>query len=319
MGTWGYSITENDTALDVYGDYIDRLNAGLSQTEIERVLREEFGEALADEDDAVNVELAIAKAQWDCGHVTPATIDRIEALINSDAGMALWEESGTKAAAKRRKVLGVFLAKLRTTNPRPKKPRKPVLRKPIFSPGDCLALKHPTSGKYAAAIVLLSPIEHPRPGQDTYGVNCVGFLDYYAGEVPTAQVFERREWLYVEVPYRKFQNHWIIAVDHANAQLWAIGKRKSVIEKLGHTEVSVVGKTNLRDNEGLEETFSASWSLTTGFERIYDRYAAAKLTPDLHRWRSTADFLAHHPDFQEELLKIGMRHEQSVFDLTPLG
>jgi hypothetical protein len=321
MGTWGYSITEDDTALDTYDEYLDYFNANKSPKQIEAELRKSFADALADEDDAVSVELGMAKAQWDCGHVTPAVVKRIKKLIDSDAGMALWEEAGPKAAAKRLKVLDAFLEKLQSPNPKPKKPRKPTSRQPIFQPGDCLALKNHETGKYAAAIVLLNPIEEPRPGQDTEGVNSLGFLDYYSAKLPSMKVFESREWLYVKLPYPDAPDEWVIAVAHPAALLWNVMHSKKVVEKFGHSkpDVTVVGQVKLQRDEGLDETFTVHWEITDNFERVFKAYAAVKKNPKAKLRRSVAEMFKHHKKLKKDLEKAGFHFPEMKFDLSPLN
>lgn len=320
MGSWGYSITENDTALDVYDEYLDHHNAKLAAKKIEAAIRKSFSEALEDDDDAVNVELGLAKAQWDCGHVTPATIKRIEKLIGSDAGMALWEEAGAEAAEKRRKVLSTFLAKLKTTNPRPKKPRKASAREPVFKPGDCLAFYDENAGKYAAALVLLSPIESPKPGQDTYGVNCLGILDYFEAKVPDRKVFEERQWLYIQSPFVRCKDDWVIAVDHPNALLWKIvnDKKRAVKFEKRLPQVTVVDRIKLTPDDAREQSFTMQWEIGEEFHRAFDAYAAAKKTGKIRRHGSIEKLLENYPDLRDTLRRCGSRQIKSKFDLSPL-
>jgi hypothetical protein len=263
----------------------------------------------------------MAKAQWECGHVTPAAVKRIKKLIDSDAGMALWEDAGPKAAAKRRKVLDAFLAKLESPNPKPKKRRKPTARQPVFTPGDCLAMRNPESGKYAAAIVLLNPIEARRPGQDAEGVNSLGFLDYYSSKLPSKKVFERREWLYVKVPYPDAPDEWLIAVDHPCALLWNTLHSKRVVERLGGAkpDVTVVGSVTLRPEDGLEPTLTVSWTIDEEFERVYKKYADGKKNPKTKRRRSLAEMFQHHKKLHKKLESLGFRFTESQFDLSPLA
>ena len=320
MGTWGYSITEDDTALDTYDEYLDLFNASKTPKQIEAELRQSFADVLSDEDDAVSVELGMAKAQWDCGHVTPAVVKRIKKLIDSDAGMALWEEAGPKAAAKRRKVLDAFLEKLQTPNPKPKKPRKPKYQQPIFQPGDCLALKNHETGKYAAAIVLLNPIEEPRPGQDTYGTNSLGFLDYYSAKLPSMKVFESREWLYVKVPYPDAPASGLLRLTIPPLCCGTRMHSKKVVETFGHPkpDVTVVGQIKLRPEDGLEETFSVSWKVTDNFERVFEAYAEGKKNPEMKCRRTRAEMFKHHKKLKKELNDLGCHFPEMKFDLSPL-
>jgi len=194
MGSWGYNILENDMALDVHGDYMDEFRTGASAGKIAKTLKKKYAEVLEDEDDAINFWLGLARAQWDCGQLESAMIGRIEKLIRSRAGMALWEDSGPKSAAKREAALKTFLAKLKSPNPKPKRLRKAIIRKSPFNQGDCLSIRY-DDGKYAAAIVIETDDKPDKPGQDSYGSTHLVFLDYLKKIKPSMEVFRSRQWL----------------------------------------------------------------------------------------------------------------------------
>ena len=312
MSTWGFGITEDDVALDAYDDYIDGLNAALSSSEIEAKVRADNAETLNDTDDAVRVELGLAKAQWECGHVTAATIERIERLIASDAG--------AKAASARRKALASFLDKLKSPNPRPKKRRTPKFRIPVFVPGDCLSIRDGTGTHYAAAIVLFNPIETPRAGQDTYGTNALGFLDYFEPTPPEPAVFEDRKWLYVRGSWRGCENDWVIAVHHTNRVMWEIENDPKWQKKFNKPPLDVKGiaRTRLRADEALGNTFTVCWSLGEDFRNgCYSLWDKARDNPGTRRHRTHEDMLKHHPDL-DALLRSISRETTMRFDLSPL-
>jgi hypothetical protein len=319
MGAWGYGITEDDAAMDAYEDYIDGLNAGLSKEAIEANIRAEHAEPLADEDDAVSVELGLAKAQWDCGHVTPATFKRIERIIETNAGMALWDDAGPKAAAARRKALNTFLAKLTTTNPRPKKKRKPRYLKPAFSPGDCLAILDRSTGNFAAAIVLFNPIEKPRPGQDIYGINSLGFLDYEQPTPPPGEFFEIRSWMYRKATWSHTKHDFVIAVAHPNRLMWNMHTDPKWLKKFNRPtlDVRVVGHTSLRHDEALPQTFFCDWRLDDHefSTRVLAPWRIAKSHPATRLYRTQAEIFERYPDLKGAYTSVS---EPLEFDMSPL-
>jgi hypothetical protein len=194
MGTWGFNVLQDDVAADVYDGYMRRFNLKMSHRQIVEELGREYADQLADEDDGPIVWLAIAKAQWDCGALWPGILDRVREIIEQGQGLNRWAEAGDRELARRCKALSAFLARLQTGNPRPRKPRKPVQRKPVFQPGDCLAIRL-SDGNYAAALVLENPPERAGPGDETYGINLIGLLEYKSAKKPGPAVFESRNWL----------------------------------------------------------------------------------------------------------------------------
>jgi hypothetical protein len=194
MGTWGFNVLDDDAALDVYEAYLERFNAGESHERILAKITADNAEMVKDADEGPVFWLGVARAQWDCGALSAGVLKRVEQIVERGEGLDRWEEAGATSAERRRKLLAVFLSKLRSLNPRPKKRRKAIVRKPVFSAGDCLAIRL-SDGDYAAAVVLACPPEQPRPGAETYGLNVIGLLEYKSPERPGQEVFEGRRWL----------------------------------------------------------------------------------------------------------------------------
>ena len=64
MGSWGTGISSNDTFADIYGQFIDLYNEGLSVSEITKKLIVENQDAINDAEEASNFWFAIANGQW---------------------------------------------------------------------------------------------------------------------------------------------------------------------------------------------------------------------------------------------------------------
>ena len=71
------------------------------------------------------------------------------------------------------------------------KPRKTVIRRPKFKPGDCLSI-HLPDGRYAAALVLAADDSNPE-----HGLDLIAVLDFLSPDKPPIDVFRERKWLEV--------------------------------------------------------------------------------------------------------------------------
>lgn len=125
MGTWGTSITSDDTVQDVVGEYMKFFNQQLAPQEIVASVLRANAELLDDSDDGPLIWIAIAKAQWDCGHLLPTVLDACE-IVTEGRGLDRWAEGGERLLQSRRKSLDTFLLQIQTPKPRPKKPKKPT-------------------------------------------------------------------------------------------------------------------------------------------------------------------------------------------------
>jgi hypothetical protein len=196
MGAWGTGVLSDDSVRDVYDGYLDLFNRGNSSESIRKKLLDEHRESLEDADEGPLVWIGMAKAQWDCGQLEPSVLSKIREIVEGGLGLERWAEQGQLLLQHRKTALNQFLAKLQTSNPRPRKPRKAIKRKPIFQPGDCLAVRL-RDGDWSAMLVLKGELESDDPYQETYGRNLVITLRYKNSEMPSLDVFEKREWLYL--------------------------------------------------------------------------------------------------------------------------
>jgi hypothetical protein len=196
MGTWGTGILSDDTVRDVYEDYLDLFNRGNSPEAIRKKLLVTHAESARDPDESPLIWIGISKAQWDCSHLEPLVLSKVREIVSDGLGLDRWAEQGERLLARRKTSLNQFLAKLETPNPRPRKPQKAIKRKPIFQPGDCLAVLL-QDGDWGAILVLMGEAESDDPYKETYGRNLVVTLRYKSSERPNLSVFEKREWLYL--------------------------------------------------------------------------------------------------------------------------
>ena len=202
MGTWGFNVLDNDTACDVHADYIRLFNLNMTHAEIVAELFQLYAADLADEDYSPMVWLAIAQSQWECGALEPQILDRVREIVETGKALVWWAQAEPQELSRYRKAMDAFLAKLQTPNPRLRKPRRAIQRKPVFQPGDCLAIRL-SDGDYGAALVLENPPEEVQPGEDTHGINLIALMDYKSAEKPGIEVFEQRRWIWLTRPHWK--------------------------------------------------------------------------------------------------------------------
>lgn len=171
------------------GDFDDRLKRGASIESATQAVLVQFADAVDDTDDGPLLWLALARAQWRYGEASADVLAKVRADFATEAGLERWTDEGPAVLAKRRERLARFVAEIERPNPKPRRFPKLVVRKPIFAPGDCLAVRL-NDGRFGAALVLAA--DHSRP---EYGQNLIGVLNYLGDTVPNVAVYRRREWL----------------------------------------------------------------------------------------------------------------------------
>ena len=257
MGAWGTGILSDDTVRDVHSDYLDLFNRGNPPETIRKKLLEEYAESLRDSGDGPLIWLGIAKAQWDCAQLEPLVLSKIREIVSDGLGLELWAEQGEDLLRRRKTALSQFLTKLETPNPRPRKPRKAVKRKPIFQPGDCLAVRL-KDGDWGAILVLRGEPESQDPYKETYGTNLIVTLRYKSSEMPRLKVFEKREWLYLT------HHSWKEELDSAYV---TTARFKSVKDRFVR-----VGAIQLRPSDPQTTKWYSSWPNRLNGAYLQDRW-----------------------------------------------
>ncbi|MDP4147032.1 MAG: DUF4259 domain-containing protein [Bacillota bacterium] len=113
MGTWGYGIFDDDTALDIKGDFEEYVEEGLSITDATERILEEYKEIIEnDEDDGPTVYLALASLQMKHGELHTDIKGVALEIIEKGKGLEIWEESGEDELEERKKVLNELKTKL---------------------------------------------------------------------------------------------------------------------------------------------------------------------------------------------------------------
>src|SRR2546427_8116213 len=95
MGTWGTGILSDDTARDLYDEFVELYDAGIELSEIRRRIEEEYRASLEAMDEGPLVWLALAKGQWECDALDADVLARIERIVTTGEGLERWREAGS--------------------------------------------------------------------------------------------------------------------------------------------------------------------------------------------------------------------------------
>lgn len=188
MGAWGTGISSNDTYADIYKQFVDWYNEGLSVPEITKRLIDENQETINLEEDAPNFWFAIANGQWECKALDKKVFSKVEHIINSGEDIRIWKELDASPSdlRAREKVLNKFLSKLQTEKDKPRKRTKKRFYNSIYQKGDCLTYLM-DNGNYGGAFVLTD--EH----QTEIGTNYIAITTIDKPTRPTLDDFRTSE------------------------------------------------------------------------------------------------------------------------------
>jgi hypothetical protein len=189
MGTWGTGILSGDFSSDVYDDFFNLYNEGISVKEITDILIRENLETIANHPpDACEFWFVIALAQWECKALEESVFIRVKSIIESRENLQHWKEANASSSdiKKREKVLIKFLDKLQTGRKTAKKIRKKTLYTSIFKKGDCLTYIM-KNGNYGGALVLTDE------QQTICGTNFIAITTIDQKEKPTVEDFKKSD------------------------------------------------------------------------------------------------------------------------------
>ncbi len=91
MGTWGIGITDNDTASDVYADFVLLLKTNSIEKVMEK-LTVHYQSKINSHEEQFNFWLAIASAQLDTKTLQNEIIEKVKKIILSGQDILLWKE-----------------------------------------------------------------------------------------------------------------------------------------------------------------------------------------------------------------------------------
>ncbi len=169
MGSWGTALYSNDISSDIR-DMCNEVYPLLGIDKGTELIFKEYSEIINSDiidNDYANFWFALADWQWKYGILTDAIKERAISLLEAQAGIEEWEESGTAADVKKRiAVMAKLLDQLKLPQPKMKIP-KAKLAKAKHKPGDIIIFR--TGSKGTAEFV--------------WTVEECGFSHFFASEV----------------------------------------------------------------------------------------------------------------------------------------
>ncbi len=149
MGTWSAGITGNDTAQDLIAEYkaaFYKFDVDTAVSKIDAYVRTLFDES--EEEEWCNYYYSLADFMWKKGILTDTIRDRAVEMIDSDFGMGLWIDAGSKEESARRKELAKFREKILSPQCVPKKIKLDFHTEDIFNDGEYVAFRLKTLDKH---------------------------------------------------------------------------------------------------------------------------------------------------------------------------
>lgn len=176
MGAWGPGIFSDDTALDIKGGYRELLEDQVPDDEAMRKVVAEYAHL---DDELPILWLALAAAQSQLGRLDDQVKARALTVIDTGAGLDLWEEAGSAALAKRQAALRKLRGQLTGPQPTRKAVRRPWRDVTDLQAGDVLSF---TSTSSDMALLRVLRIDDHRVGV----APIVQRLDWSGGKMPAA-------------------------------------------------------------------------------------------------------------------------------------
>lgn len=189
MGAWGTGILQNDTTSDIWLEFKELYNKGLSLKEI-RIHLEKANKPNDDFEYYSEIWTGIAYGQWMCGEVEEYTFKKIRASTQ-EKWLTLWAED-KKQLHERINVLQKFIDKIQIPRPNPLKRKVINVRQAFFETGDVIGIKI-NSNNYIAAIVT----SHENYEND--GENEIVFTDLIFDDQTTIEEFLKSNIYYLDV------------------------------------------------------------------------------------------------------------------------
>ncbi|MEG0836057.1 MAG: hypothetical protein RR413_11495 [Christensenellaceae bacterium] len=157
MGAWSTSITGNDLAQDLRMEYCAAFIRFAPNTAVKKLDHFVLNTLQADEDSWPDYVYSLAMFMWKHGILTDEIKQRALELIESGAGLDLYDDAATRK--KRIKVLDEFSHRICSPQPACKKIRTNWNTKPVFQVGDVVAIRLSTKEEYYTSMPLLSENE----------------------------------------------------------------------------------------------------------------------------------------------------------------
>lgn len=226
MGAWGTGILQNDTTADIWVEFKELYNKGLSLKEIRLKLEKEY-KPQSDTEYYGEIWTGIAYGQWMCGDVEDYTFKKLNDATKLK-WLPLWADD-KKLLEKRVKEISDFIQKIQTPRLNPLRRKKIVVRHSFFKKGDIIGIKL-NPNYYIAAIVT----DHHDFEND--GENTIAFTDLLFKDQTTLNEVLNSNILYLDIGgSNKYYRGFYKAIFSARNMAKQINKA-FIIDKIDTTE-----------------------------------------------------------------------------------
>ena len=231
MGSWGTGILQNDTTTDIWVEFKELYNKGLSPKEIRLKLEKEY-KPQRDTEYYGEIWTGIAYGQWMCGDVEDYTFKKLNDAIKLK-WLTLWTDD-KKLLEKRIKAISDFIQKIQTPRPNPLRRKKIVVRHSFFKKGDVIGIK--INDKYFIAAIVISHQDFENDGQNT-----IAFTDFLFKSSTTLNEVLNANMLYLDIGgSNKYYRGFYKAIFSARNMARQIDK-SFIIDKINTTEFLGLG------------------------------------------------------------------------------
>lgn len=189
MGAWGTGILQNDTTVDIWVEFKELHNKGLSVKEIRLKLEKEY-KPQSNTEYYGEIWTGIAYGQWMCGDVEDYTFKKLNDATKLKL-LRLWADD-KKLLEKRVKAIADFINKIQTPRQNSLLRKKIVERPIIYKKGDVIALKVDEEN-YLTGIVV-DTNDHPN-----YLENKIVLTDLLFDKKPTEKQILNANILYLDI------------------------------------------------------------------------------------------------------------------------
>ena len=189
MSAWGTGILQNDTTADIWTEFKELYNKGLSLKEVRLQLERQY-KPQNDTEYFGEIWTAIAYGQWMYGDVEDYTFKKLNNATKLK-WLTLWA-GDKKLLEKRVKAISDFTEKIRTPRPNPLRRKKIVKRPIIYKKGDIIALK--IDEKHYLAGIIVDTNDHPN-----YLENKIILTDLLFDKKPTEKQILKANVLYLDI------------------------------------------------------------------------------------------------------------------------
>jgi hypothetical protein len=231
MGAWGTGILQNDTTTDIWVEFKELYNKGLSSKEIRLKLEKQY-KPQNDTEYYGEIWTGIAYGQWMCGDVEDYTFKKLNDATKLK-WLTLWADD-KKLLEKRVKAISQFTEKIQTPRPNPLKRKKVVVRQSFFKTGDIIGIK--LNQDFNIAAIVTSHQDFENDGQNT-----IAFTDLLFKGQTTLKKVLNSNMLYLDIGgLNKYYRGFYKAIFSARNMVKQIDK-SFIIDKIDTTEFLWLG------------------------------------------------------------------------------